>query len=118
MAEDISDDFDEIEKALVTVQTYIRRYHALTKYCQLRTHNFRTLSLSLSFCLTLFLTFLNRTEHLHQLSKTKGFSEAVIKIQAAIRTYNSWETLQRISRLFSFVEIFFHETVLILDISA
>jgi hypothetical protein len=48
MAEDISEDFDEIEKALVTIQTYIRRYYALAKYHQLRTHNlfFRILFLS------------------------------------------------------------------------
>jgi hypothetical protein len=37
------------------------------------------------------------TEQLEELAKIKGFPEAVVRIQTAIRTYNAWKNLQRIS---------------------
>jgi hypothetical protein len=69
-AEDISDESDEAEDALVTIQNFIRRYHAMRRYHQL--------------------------QRLHSLSMTEGFHEALIKIQASLRSYNAWMTLQRI----------------------
>jgi hypothetical protein len=58
MTEDISDEMDEIEQALVTVQTYIRRYYALKKYNYLRIY-FLSLTHHIRVRIDIFIHFLS-----------------------------------------------------------